>query len=134
MNQTLREHKQVMRSFIREHYTDQRLAEVLAHAQDGKFSYRSCCCLIGAATANHPLREEDDYSDDLHYAKARQLNNAVSAELSYACPSGHFEDSPSDKGRRLLIIPILRAEQKRRARLKELHDLLCIDQTVCAQR
>ena len=37
-------------------YTDEKLAALLAPAEDGKLSYVSCCCLIGVPTAGHALR------------------------------------------------------------------------------
>jgi hypothetical protein len=39
--------------FLQTAYTDEKLAALLAHAQDGKLAYRSCCCLIGFPSANH---------------------------------------------------------------------------------
>lgn len=45
--------KKPIREFMQKHYTDERLAQLLAHAQDGKLSYWSCCCFIGIPTAVH---------------------------------------------------------------------------------
>jgi hypothetical protein len=47
MNQDLRQWKQALRAFMQQHYTDERLAMLLAHAESGKLSFTSCCCFIG---------------------------------------------------------------------------------------
>ena len=125
MNRSLRENKQNIRKFISMHYTDQRLAEVLAHAQDGKLNLRSCCCLIGAATATHPLQESYADSDvwgecaTSHYTYSTSLEGALAAEVAF------YNIGFDSDVRRRMLIPILRAEQKRREKLKEgneIHD------------
>lgn len=64
-----RERKRVIRQFMREHYSDERLCALLAHARDGKLAYGSCCCFVGAANADHPLQGSNylQISADSHY-------------------------------------------------------------------
>jgi hypothetical protein len=111
--------KGVLRSFIREHYTDQKLTEVLAHAQDGKLAYLSCCCFIGVVTATHALKGEEKHMNADHYLAARELHGSVQAEFAYA-HLGQGADSyeEQDPLRRKRLIPLLRAEMKRREKLR----------------
>lgn len=102
------------------HYTDQKLAELLAHCEDGKFAFFSCCCFIGAATADHPLVSKADYNHFVqpwsrvpHYRKAKQLAFADGAESEVRLLAPH------DDGRRALLIPIIKEEMERRAKLRE---------------
>ncbi|MCI0526562.1 MAG: hypothetical protein L0Y56_03795, partial [Nitrospira sp.] len=48
--------KAPLRAYMQQHYSDEKLAALLAHARDGKLAYHSCCCFIGIATADHALR------------------------------------------------------------------------------
>jgi hypothetical protein len=120
----LREAKQGVRTFLREHYTDERLAMLLAHAQDGKLSYVSCCCFVGIVTANHALRDITQDMGD-HYDEAKKLPGAEKAELAYlelwnskAYPEANRRScAVSDEIRRRTLIPIVKAEIRRRERL-----------------
>lgn len=120
------EQKQILRNFMRDYYTDEKLAEVLAHAQDGKLSYNSCCCFIGAVTADHALRSELPHSPVptgstqlKHYRVAKLLHGARLAESAFLAIGG--VDNiwlGADKKRRRILIPMLRAEMRRRERLQ----------------
>ncbi len=57
MNNRLGDLKKAIRAFF-PNYTTERLTAYLAHAQDGKVFYSSCCCFIGGATADHALRSQ----------------------------------------------------------------------------
>lgn len=115
------ETKQALRNFLQRHYSDERLAMLLAHAQSGKLSFHSCCCFVGVATAKHALygmASMIGYSESVHYLEATHLSGAQEAELAYKGLCG-FELSLlnadyADAKRRRLIIPIIRAEIKRR--------------------
>lgn len=116
MNQSLRENKQSIRSFMQNHYTDSRLAELLCHARDGKLRYYSCCCFIGIATADHALRPMQSALSPPampHYREAKRLVAAPRAERAFFDISGS-----GDLKRRSLIIPMVRAEIRRRDLLK----------------
>lgn len=110
-----RERKNAIRGFMREHYTDERLAQLLAHAQDGKLTFWSCCCFIGIVTADHRLcgsLMQRILADPDHYLVARRLNGAYGAEKAFAA-------LPHDKLSRIrLLIPIIRAEMRRRDRMR----------------
>ena len=73
-----------IREFMRKHYTDERLAMLLAHARDGKLNFSSCCCFIGIATADHALRSEDlNGLSSKHLKLARELKGAEKAEIAF---------------------------------------------------
>lgn len=98
MNEELRKIKQIIRAWIRAQYTDERL--------------------VGAVTAKHSLVAENkhrslDMSPLGHYAEAMKLPNAQDTENAFMW-LGHDTES-----RRMLIIPILKAEIRRRDRLAQ---------------
>lgn len=101
-----------LRAFIRQHYTDARLAEVTAFAQDRKLGLLSCCCFIGCATATHALVPAADSMEGMnttHYHQAKiYLPGAREAEFAFA----YLGDTDEERRRR--IIPILEAEMRRR--------------------
>jgi hypothetical protein len=110
--------------FLQTAYTDENLAALLAHAQDEKLSYCSCCCLIGITNAPHALRGYiPEFSqgrvppaESTHHQTAR-LNSelAASAEADFAALGN------SDAERREHLIPLVEAEIARREELGE-HD------------
>jgi len=81
---------------------------VLAHARAGKLAFNSCCCFIGCFTADHPLQAWSN-NFDVHYHYARKLPGALGAEQAFL-EIGRNDDEL----RRRRIIPILRAELRRR--------------------
>lgn len=120
MQTTLKQAKKDVRLFLRNHYSDERLAMLLAHLQSGKFSYFSCCCFVGIPTAEHSLRGElfqgSEYGN--HYAVAKGLIGALAAERG-AFALGHIgvniESNDSfDVARNKRLIAIVRAEMWRR--------------------
>lgn len=117
--------KQDIRAFMRAHYTDERLAQLLAHAEDGKLSYNSCCCFIGVCTADHPLHTDSDFSGGApHFYIAQALDGAREAELAFAALPNASISTESDLDarhdiRRRILIPMIRAEMWRRERLKQ---------------
>ncbi len=110
------EYKRDIRAFMQAHYTDERLAQLLAHAQDGKLAFDSCCCFIGIATADHPLRGQAaagmilEYLTEPHYRATRQLNGWHEAEMAFL-GLGIL----NNQRRIRILIPMIRAEMKRRA-------------------
>lgn len=119
--------KQPIRDFMQKHYTDARLAELLAHAQDGKLEFHSCCCFVGAATATHALKGyvQGDVGDD-HYFESKYLSGAYWAEKAFRhlCPqdadNSQFSSPTKEVSdmRRRVLIPLIRAEMWRRAKLR----------------
>lgn len=114
-----------IRKFLQVNYSDEKLAALLAHAQDGRLSFSSCCCLIGVATADHALRghwhqqQGMQACDQPHYKKAINLDFAFLAESEFKhMTDGDIYDPASDEQRRQRIIPIILEEMKRREDLK----------------
>jgi hypothetical protein len=107
-NVQFKQSKQAIRNFMQLHYTDERLAQLLAHAQEGKLSFMSCCCFIAIPTANHALRQRGETGG--HLLIARTLPGAIEAELA-------FMSLGQDTRRRRILIPMVRAEMRRRERV-----------------
>lgn len=100
--------------YLQTAYSDEHLTALLAHAEDGKLSYWSCCCFIGIPTAEHALRgrmNSFDASIEPHYQYARLAAGAEEAEDEYI-----ELDHPGGRGPERLI-PIIRAEMARRESL-----------------
>jgi len=131
MNNRLGELKKGIRAFF-PNYTTERLAAYLAHAQDGKVFYSSCCCFIGGATADHALRGRCDTNDYSHYEAAKNLPGADRAEAAffdlgrpnYKHPIG--TDGVKDEAqRRRVLIPMIKAELWRRGKQAEVIENEC---------
>lgn len=72
--------------FLQTAYSDEKLAALLAHTEDGKLSYWSCCCFVGVATADHALREKmGSYAASVepHYIEACDIEGADEAEQEF---------------------------------------------------
>jgi hypothetical protein len=121
MNVLLRECKNAIRRFLQTAYTDERLSWLLAHARAEKLFYRSCCCLVGVATAPHALHGETKTYESIHphYLAAKSLLGAEEAERAY-CALGYIGNPwlcvPREALRRTRLIPLVRAEIRRRER------------------
>jgi hypothetical protein len=57
------------------------LCRVLAGCQDGTISYASCCCFIGATTADH-IFDSPEWNSTSHYGVAARKPYARDAELA----------------------------------------------------
>jgi len=119
----LKQCKRAIRIFLRTAYTDERLTWMLAHARSGKLSYQSCCCLVGAVTADHALMGKisaRQIAKSRHYAAARMFMGAREAEWAFY-KLGLIRRPwrlSSDEFRRRRVIPMLLAELRRRTRAK----------------
>lgn len=111
MNAELRRNKQVIRGFLQSAYSDERLAMLLAHAQSGKLSFTSCCCFIGVATADHPLRGQVSFTQMTDH-----LFRAAALPLGRDANDAYRLLGDSDQERIVRLIPSIRAEMKRRDR------------------
>lgn len=120
--------KRPIRAWLRE-YPGDRLAALLAYAQDGGLSYWGCCCLLGCFNANHALQQDTIYCDGRHLesARIRAMSLGIRVESAYAdlgYPAKHPRDPEEgvamdqthDKRRRRLLIPMILAEMRRRDR------------------
>lgn len=75
----LKEAKGHIRAFMRNHYTDERLAMLLAHARDGKLAYVTCCCFVGIPTADHALRTDGEMDEQTNHPDDPRGNKAARA-------------------------------------------------------
>lgn len=127
MNMGLRERKRAIRQFLRTAYSDERLVWLLAHARSGRLAYQSCCCMIGAATADHPLRGKADVNlaAAAHYRLAQKFVGAREAEQAYwelGYQNGYRPMESSDGMRRRRLIPMILSELRRRERAAALQE------------
>jgi hypothetical protein len=118
-----REIKKHLRSYLRTAYNDERLATLLAHARDEKLSFYSCCCFIGLPTAKHALKGYigSGYLTEPHYQTAKGSYGADMAEYAY-CQIGWKlarTHASEEAARRRFLIPLVRAEMKRRELLRK---------------
>lgn len=109
--------KQVIRNFMRTNYTDERLAMLLAHAKDGKLGFFSCCCFVGVSSATHALRSDINRDLGTHGPLFVSIDGGIEASNAYGCLWKHAnrrDDYAKDAERRRILIPMIRAEMKRR--------------------
>jgi hypothetical protein len=123
MDIQLRKGKQAIRQFLRTAYTDERLIWLLAHARSDKLTYQSCCCLVGVATADHPLQGKTDVNEASagHYHLARKFVGSREAEQAYwelGYITGSRSILSSDELRRRRLIPLILSEMRRRHRTR----------------
>jgi hypothetical protein len=99
--------------FLKGNYSDEQLAALLAHAESGRLSYNSCCCLVGIPLATHALRSEHEYDFDgeAHLERGRELPWAKEAEFEFALLG-------PDRTRRRILMSLVLAEMERRKRKK----------------
>ena len=138
--QRLRKIKAPIRAWLRL-FPDDRLAALLAHAQDGKLMYNSCCCLIGALTADHPLQQQSPpQCNHWHYGnhlfRARQIPGALQAEsafnaLGFGQETRRRPRYGHDALRRRRLIPMIRAEMRERDQIAARHGAVSSGHTRC---
>jgi hypothetical protein len=105
-----RKRKATLRKFMRDHYSDERLSWLLEYARSGELRFYSCCCFIGIPTANHALQ-----SGVAHLKAAYELDGADEAETAFKKIYKPTTIPYSrDSGRQRILIPMVRAEIKRR--------------------
>ncbi len=127
MNEQLRRDKQHIREYIREHFSDEKLAQVYAFNRDGKMEfYNRCACLLGV-TLSAQLHEQP-CADEMrlregkgHYLNAKRLGGACRAEMSYGTLATDYARESWGYHlvslRQCRLSAILRAELRRRDRL-----------------
>lgn len=122
MKTEFRNHKQAIRAFMQANYSDERLAMLLAHAQEGKLAFDSCCCFIGIPSAPHALASNGERAQPEpthHRVYGNLLRGAREAEkaFNYLGVGKSWSYSLMDAKRRRILIPMIRAEMRRRERL-----------------
>ena len=116
----MKHYEETLTNFMRRHYSDERLAMLLAHAEDGRLVYQSCCCFIGVATADHALQGKLDAGaapKQSHYVKATELDGARAAEIAFfelTWPDGHS----ANKSGLATVTRLIRDEVARRDRVR----------------
>jgi len=122
--------EEILTGFMQTHYSDEKLAALLAHAEDGKLSFHSCCCFVGIPTANHALRGSlvnEELGDTSHYNELVESPDRAAVEIAYySLAAGAWNDPERDAyfaerrdtERRAKLIPLIKAEMNRRAELR----------------
>jgi hypothetical protein len=106
------QNKQIIREYIRQHFSDEKLAQVYAWNQDGKMlATDPCGCLLGVtSSAQIHNWSKEGCPNSKHYFEAKAIPGAVEAEQAFFRLShGH-----SNSRRQPVMSAILRAEMKRR--------------------
>ena len=141
----LRKSKQVIREWVRTHFSDEKLASVLAFNEDGKMGFRNPCgCLMGVTYSDRLHLNQDCRHE--HYWRARREDLAQTGRFaSLLFPSGMGKTEKAyyflgfsatfrncfgdDEIRRRRFSALLRAEMRRRARLNSSSYLTEINQS-----
>lgn len=110
--------EEILTAYMQNHYTDERLAALLAHAEDGKLSWSSCCCFVGVATADHALEGRVSGIENMlvfpdHLDKAFAYEGAGDANVAYE------QLGRCDEARRAKLIPLIKAEMARREAVRQ---------------
>src|SRR5438105_1390687 len=111
--------------FLQTAYTDENLAALLAHAQDEKLSFFSCCCLIGVTNAPHALRgyvPEFAQGRVLPAGSTHHQSVRLSSELAADAEEEFFFLGSSDAERRKHMLPLIEAEIARREQASTMVD------------
>lgn len=129
----LRKSKRMVREWVHAHFSDEKLASVVAFNADGKMGFRNpCSCLMGVTYSDCLHVDQDCHHE--HYQLARQQDwlqsGCFAAFLSssgmgkteraylFLGFSATFSDCfGDDEVRRRRFSALLRAEMRRRARL-----------------
>jgi len=123
--------EQIISQYLQTAYTDEQLAALLAHAEDGKLSFYSCCCLAGIPTANHALQSVTYAADGWWELKDEWTHENLETDEQVAV-SDAFKDLADggdrkdleDAERRAKLIPLVKAEILRRDSLREYSESL----------
>jgi hypothetical protein len=107
--------------FLQTAYSDEKLAALLAHAQDGKLAFCSCCCFIGVADSIHALQGHGLRADVFENHPQRKAFR--STIVGKAAEFEFHGIGQNDAERRERLIPLILAEMERRELLRKLPDL-----------
>lgn len=119
--------EEILANYMQRHYTDERLAMLLAHTEDGKLAFNSCCCVIGLPTANHALTGWLELCPDgrkhVLQARGKEGSDGDHAEDAF------LELGFTDETRRAKLLPLIYAEVERRDRSRlSSEELVVIEQ------
>lgn len=118
MNAELKRNKQEIRNWIKQ-WDDQRLAHVYCHNRDGKMRLMDPCgCILGVTLAGTVHARWESECGHKHYEQAKNLPGADAVENAYQDLASVAGVSQGDIFRCLRMSPILRAELRRRDRIR----------------
>src|SRR5258708_6068114 len=111
--------EQTIADFLRTAYTDEKLAALLAHAEDGKLAFNSCCCVAGFPYARHAYQSKWTGDHGGKNYKGFPEGQIVSLAFNRLANNhdGHYLSQSSaedDAVRRANLIPLVHAEMRRR--------------------
>lgn len=109
--------EEIISGFLQTAYTDEKLAALLAHAEDGKLAYWSCCCFAGIPTATHALQVQSHTY--LHQLREHANHPDWDWDRRMGMSSAYAMLASSDSERRAKLIPLIHAEFERRQSLRE---------------
>jgi hypothetical protein len=103
--------------FLQTAYTDEKLGALLAHAQDEKLSFFSCCCFIGVSNAPHALRAhvpELAQGRVLSPGSTHHQTVRLASALAARAEEEFFFLGSTDAERRERLVPLIEDEMARR--------------------
>lgn len=133
----LRTDKALIRDFLKSHYSDTNLAEALDLARAGRLFFESCCCLVRIPTRNHG----DFPSNATEWVRVHQpadgfpsSGNHLAADAENAFLRLYHYASygwiNQDNARCRLIVPILKAEIRRRIAVRPLVESVGVEASI----
>ena len=124
MNLERKQDKRIIREFLRGYYSDEKLAMLLAHAQSGRLAYFSCCCLVGFPYGDHSAEGFNARSPTRHPITVSKTAEGRAADAAFYSLGllGKITEMRDelDSVRRRRLIPMIKAEMKRRERERQL--------------
>src|SRR5688572_8069285 len=103
--------EEIITGYMRKCYSDEKLAALLAHTEDGKLVYVSCCCFAGFPDARHAY-QADALSAGSHGPFYFQIDPSRDV-VSLA-----FHDlGANNETRREALLPLIKLEIARRESL-----------------
>ncbi len=108
-----------IKKYLQAAYSDEKLAALRAHTEDGKLGYGSCCCFIGGATADHALQEAPGIMYLPAGTKIGHYAMAYRAGYDFTAPAEiEFKNlGRNDAERRERLLPLIESEMERRNQL-----------------
>jgi hypothetical protein len=91
-------------------YTDEKLAALLAHCENGGLSFWSCCCFAGIPSAQHPLRGRFGLCSGINESMLSGHEEVVDRALWGRMSSAFCGLADTDRGRRARLIPLIKVE------------------------
>lgn len=111
----MRTNEQIISGFLRTEYTDEKLAALLAHSEDGRLAFFSCCCFAGLPSATHALRGVALAEFEILRGMAEGHDKDLDEALPWFQMSNAFCGlGIDDEVRRAKLIPLIKAEMDRR--------------------